>query len=162
MWDAYTAPGSPFSRKEGHRCSFGASVRLVHSSCAWSTILIYTSAAVEVRVKQVLRALDEVKVPGSNSPLVSPLRVAVIAGKFLGPGHGVLQVLGYSGPLVTGGSIQVSVCLGWRLQNVLVRQKGTLNRSVGCHLGSSLALLHHRIRCSRRWSLALATRGLLD
>jgi len=134
---------------ENCRCSFGASVRLVHSSCAWSTILIHTSATaelLEVRVKEILRALDEVKVPGSHSPLVSPLWVAVIAGKFLGPGHGVLQVLGYSGPLVTGGSIQVRVRLGWRLQNILVWQKGALDRGVGCHLGSSLALLHHGIR----------------
>jgi hypothetical protein len=57
----------------------------------------------EVLVKQILGALDEVKVSGSHSPLVSPLWVAVIPWEFLGPGHlgGVLQVLGCGGPRVT-------------------------------------------------------------
>ena len=90
--------------RKGDWCSLGASVRLVHSSCAWSTILTCSSAVaelLEVRVKKILRALDEIKVPGSHSPLVSPLWVAVIPGMFLGPGHGVLQVLGFGGPLVT-------------------------------------------------------------
>ena len=84
----------------------------------------------EVLAKEILGALDEVKVPGSHSPLVSPLWVAVIPGKFLGPGHCVLQVLGCVGPLITRGSIQVRVCRGWRLQNVLVWQKGALDWSV--------------------------------
>ena len=41
----------------------------------------------EVLVEEFLGALDKVKVPGSHSPLVSPLWVAVIPGEFLGPGH---------------------------------------------------------------------------
>ena len=116
-------------------CSLGASVRLFHSSCAWSTVLISTSAMaklLEVLVKDILGALDEVKVPGSHGPLVSPLWVAVIPGKFLVPGHlgRVLQVLGCGGPLVTRGSIQVRVHLGWRLENILVWQKGALDWGV--------------------------------
>lgn len=56
----------------------------------------------EVLVKEVLGALNEVKVPGGHSPLVSPLWVAVIPWELLGPGRlgGVLQVLGCGGPLV--------------------------------------------------------------
>ena len=41
----------------------------------------------EVLVKEILGTLDEVKVPGSHSPLVSPLWVAVIPGELLSPGH---------------------------------------------------------------------------
>jgi hypothetical protein len=103
----------------------------------------------EVLVKEVLGALDEVKDPGSHSPLISPLWAAVIPWIILGPGQlaGVLRILGCGGPLVTRGGIQVRVCLGWRLQNILVWQEGTLDWGVrGRHLGSCLPLLHHVIR----------------